>query len=289
MARRTVVALAIVFASATVPSQVRDPAVGALTGEMVVQAPDGRKIGRLEAKVTYFLSAQAGEAGIRFTPSDRATTVSASAEFTAARQEEALGAVTALMLALAGRQGSDRTSLRLSNVRVEGDPDAVRGHVDGIIVWWDEQAGMAVPNYLSPSPGFAHVGRLVLNVWGTESTTSRAVHGYAILVFDPANPGSVSSGRIVRHVQGGSASVIDLPAFGTFGGLTPMTNTPVPNDYLLGIATPPSGEDVHAELVIVPLPDGSFDVRGVARTWLHISGAFTVEGIGTAKFTPPGS
>jgi hypothetical protein len=283
--------LALVLTSVRVPSQVRDaPDVGALTGEMVVQAPGGQEIGRLEATVSYTVSAQAGQTHIRFTPSDRATTVSAKAEFTAVRQEEAFGAVTALMLALAGRQDSGRSSLRLANVRVEGDPDAVRGHVDAIIAWWDEQARMAVVNYLSPLLSSAQIGKLVLNVWGTEASTSAgAIHGYAILMFDPANPGFVSSGRVVRRHQNGGHNVLDLSDFFVSGQLAPMTNTPTLNDYVLTIITTVIGEAVHAELVIEPLPDGTFDVRGLATQWVNSAGAFTVEGIGNATFVGPGS
>lgn len=109
-ARLTVIALALLVASATVPSQVRNPAVGAIRGEMIVQSPEGRTIGNLEATVSYSLPEQGGRTGIRFTPSERATTVSASAEFTAVRQEDAFGAVTALMLALTG-QPSNRETL----------------------------------------------------------------------------------------------------------------------------------------------------------------------------------
>jgi hypothetical protein len=56
---------------------------------MVVRSPDNRTIGKLEATVSYSLPAQASETSIRFTPPDRATTVSVSAEFTAVRQSAA--------------------------------------------------------------------------------------------------------------------------------------------------------------------------------------------------------
>ena len=68
-----------------------------------------------------------------------------------------------------------------------------------------------------------------------------------------------------------------------------MTNTPMPNDYLLSVHLPFSVLVVSAELVIEPLPDGTFDVRGRASHWLFVPGAFTVESVGTAKFVPPGS
>jgi hypothetical protein len=256
---------------------------------MVVQAPDGRKIGRLEANVTYFLSAQAGETQIRFTPTDRATTVSAKAEFTAVRQEDAFGAVTALVLALAGRQDSGRSSLRLSNVRVEGDLDAIRDHVDAIGAWWDEQAGIAVADYVSPVLSSAHIGKLLLNVWGTEAapTPGLAMHGYAVIMFDPGNPGLVSGGRIMRRDQSGGFTVVDLPH--PHGGfLAPIIDTPTPNDYLLTIGTG-DGSNSRAELLIDVLPDGTFDVRGAATRWVIRPGAFSVEGVGNTKFVAPGS
>jgi hypothetical protein len=288
-ARLTIIALTLVVASATVPSQVRGPVVGAISGEMIVKSPDNRTIGKLEATVSYSLPNQGGDTNIRFTPSDPATTVSASAEFTAVRQEDAFGAVTALMLALAGRVGHDRTSLKLSNVRFEGDPGVLRPHVDAIIGWWDEQASIAVPDYLSPVLSSEHIGTLVLNVWGTEgSSSSNAVHGYAILMFHPASPQSVSSGTIVRRDQHAASLVVNLPGLGVFGQLIPMTHTPMQNDYFLAIFRPLALPDVEAELVIEPLPDGTFDVRGLARRWFS-GGAFTVEGIGTTKFVPPGS
>lgn len=263
-ARLTIVALALVVASATVPSQERDPAVGAITGEMVVRSPDNRTIGKLEATVSYSLPAQAGDTGIRFTPSDRSTTVSASAEFTAVRQSEAFGAVTALMLALTGRQGNDRTSLRLSNVRVEGDLGALRGHVDAIIGWWDEQATIAVPDYLSPVLSSTHIGKLVFNVWGTEV-----------------------GGRVVMRNQSGGTTFHDFPSPSALAFLAPITNTPLQNDFSFTVVTP-AGTVVQAELVIEALPDGTFDVRGLASQWIS-GGTFTVEGIGSAKFVPPGS
>ena len=285
-ARFALVVFAIVLTSATVPSQVRDaPAIGRLTGEMVVQSPDRRTIGKLEGTVSYSLPEQSGHTGSRFTPPDPATTVSASAEFTAVRQEDAFGAVTALMLALAGQVSNDRSSLRLSNIRVEGDPGAVRLHMNAIIAWWDEQATMAVPDYISPVLSSEHIGKLVFNVWGTEAGTSaRAIHGYAILLFDPLNPGVVLSGRITRRDQSGNVNVVDLPSSAAFGTLIPISGTPMTDDYLLTMFGPIAGEVVHAELVIEPLPDGAFDVRGLARTWVNSGGTFTVEGIGNAKF-----
>lgn len=287
--RFALVASAFVLASATVPSQVRDaPAIGALTGETVVQSPEGRTIGKLEGTVSYSLPDQSGKTGIRFTPSDRATTVSASAEFTAVRQEEAFGAVTALMLALAGQVSTDRTSLRLFNVRVEGDPTALRGYAGAIIAWWDDQGGIAVPGYVSPAPDSGNLGKLVLNVWGTQNlgTTGPDIHGYGILMFDPLNSGVISSGRIVFTNQNSGTIPTDLDGVFFHGTLTPMINTPMPNDYQLMLFRP-SGTLVNAEIVIEPLPDGTFDVRGVAIHW-NIPGGFTVEGIGTAAFVPPG-
>lgn len=290
VARPLVILLALVLTAATVPSQVRDaPVVGRLTGEMVVQSPEGRTIGKLEATVSYSLPEQGGRTGIRFTPPDRATTVSASAEFTAVRQEEAFGAVTALMLALSGQVGNDRTSLRLGNVRVEGDLGALRGHVSNIIAWWDEQAGIPVPGYVSPAPNSANIGKLVLNVWGGQNlgTIPPPIHGYAILMFDPLNSGVISSGRVVWSSPGSGIVHTDVDGVFFHGTLTPMVNTPMPNDYQLTVFSP-SGTLVNAEIVIEPLPDGTFDVRGAGIHWVT-PGAFTVEGVGTAAFTPPGS
>jgi hypothetical protein len=67
------------------------------------------------------------------------------------------------------------------------------------------------------------------------------------------------------------------------GQLIPISSTPMTDDYLLTLIGPIGGEAVHAELVIEPLPDGTFDVTGLARTWVQSGGAFTVEGIGNAK------
>jgi hypothetical protein len=280
---------ALVLGLAPVPSAGRAvPTVGALRGEMVVLAEDGTKVGRLEATATYLVSAQGGDTSIRFTPVDTSTTVTAKATYTAGRYEEAFGAVTALVLAIADRSTSGRSTIRLSNVKIEGDPAPMRAHVDAIVAWWDAQAEMSVAGYGSPLPGVAHIGKLQFNVWGTEVSPSETdMHGYGIVVFDPANPGVVSGGRIVRREQNGGFTVVDLPE-PNGGQLTPMLNTPTPNDYLLTIGGIDGGL-VRAELLIDVLPDGTFDVRGAATRWVIHLGAFSVEGRGNTTFVPAGS
>jgi hypothetical protein len=256
---------------------------------MVVRSEDGREIGRLEGTVTFSVASQTGQAGIRYTPAGASTTVTANAQVHASVRPEAFGAVTALVVSIAGRPTSGRSSLRLTDVKVEGDVAAIRDRVDEIAAWWDAQGEMTVDGYVSPVLSIAHLARLQLNVWGTETGPRTQMRGYAILLFDPADPTTIVGGRLVRKAEDGGVTVRDLPSpFDTHLSLTPITSTPTPNDYFLCIGDCESAS-THAELVIDVLADGTIDVRGVADRWNLHPGIFTVEGTGNAKFVPPGS
>jgi hypothetical protein len=195
--------------------------------------------------------------------------------------------VSALVAAIAGRPTVGSSSVRLSNMRAAGDVSAVRTHADRIAAWWDAQAAIAVGNYVSPFPSLGQIARLQLNVWGTEiSPHAGPLHGYATLLFDAADPTLIVSGRVLRRNPEGSFSIVDLPAPFLSGTLTPITDTPAPNDFLLCIGV--TSCSTSAVLLIDVLPDGTIDVRGTSDSWALHTGAFSVEGTGNAAFVLPG-
>jgi hypothetical protein len=276
--------------------------VGRLTGETVVHAEGGARIGRLEASVEFSASTRTGTVQFQFAPSNGATSLAATAQVSAGSPQEGFGAVSALVAAIAGRPTG--TSLRLSQMRVEGDVAAVRTHADRITAWWDAQGEMNVDGYQSPVLSIGQAARLQINAWGkdTEPTHGpRELRGYAILLFDPIDPTHIISGRIVSRVEQlvGHPTFLDIPfpsPFTTHATLTPITQTAHPNDFLLCIGqgqlnadcSDQFGPRVRAELAIDVLDDGTIDVRGVADLWMGLEGVFTIEGTANARFDPPG-
>jgi hypothetical protein len=107
-----------------------------------------------------------------------------------------------------------------------------------------------------------------------------------MLLFDPADPTVIVAGRILRRSPGGAFAFEDLPSPFLTGTLTPIVDTPAPNDFFLCIGV--SGCSTSAILLIDVLPDGTIDVRGTADKWIIRDGTFTVEGTGNATFVPPG-
>jgi hypothetical protein len=93
-------------------------------------------------------------------------------------------------------------------------------------------------------------------------------------------------GRLQRGNQDGSITFQDLPGSFLSGRLTPIADTPSPNDFLLCIGV--TDCSTRAVLLIDVLPDGTIDVRGTADSWVLHDGAFSVEGTGNASFVPPG-
>jgi hypothetical protein len=284
------IALAGVAAPARTPSQDRESQasldIGRLRGETVIRADGGGVLGRLEASVDFSASARMGTVVLHFAPTRRGTRLTARAQIEADSPQEGFGAVSALVAAIAGRPTDGSSSLRLSQMRVEGDVSVLRTHADQISTWWDAQGEMGVDGYLSPVLSLAHLARLQLNVWGTERTPSVAdMHGYATLLFDPADPTVIVGGRVLRRNQGGAFSFNDLTDPFLSGTLTPIADTPAPNDFLLCIGV--TGCSTSAVLLIDVLPDGTIDVRGTADSWVLHAGAFTVEGTGNATFVPP--
>lgn len=288
------VAAAVLAATSPAQSQVRDshssPDVGALSGEMAVFAEDGRKVGSLEAATTWSAAQRSGTATIQFAPVGGGNPLGATAQVFADTPQEGFGGVTALVARLAGRPLAGGSSLRLSNLSVDGDVAALRQHAVEIAAWWDVQAGLAVAGYVSPLPILTKLSRLQLNVWGVEtSPTGGEMRGYAVLLFDPADPATAIGGRVVRRSQFGHYQFLDLPLpFSNQLTLTPITETAVPNDFRLCTASCQHFDPIRAELVIDVLEDGTVDVRGVADQWLHGAGAFTVEGTGDPSLGPPG-
>jgi hypothetical protein len=287
----TLVALATVSIPARTSTQAREPLaatdVGRLSGEIVIRADGGGVIGRLNASVEFFSSTRTGTVVLHFVPATGGTGLTARAHVSADSPEEGFGAVSALVAAIAGRPTGGSSSVRLSNLRVQGDVSALRAHADRIATWWDAQAEIAVGNYVSPFPIIGQLARLQLNVWGTEVAPHVApMHGYATLSFDPADPTVIAGGRVLRRNAEGSFSIQELPATFLTGTLTPITDTPAPNDFLLCIGV--TSCSTSAVLLIDVLPDGTVDVRGTADSWVIRPGAFTVEGTGNARFVPPG-
>jgi hypothetical protein len=244
-------------------------------------------IGKLEASVEFSTSARTGTVVLHFSPARGGGRLTARAQFAADSPREGFGAVSALVAVIAGRPTSGSSSLRLSNIRVEGDVSGLRTQADQIARWWDAQGEMSVDEYLSPVLSFADVARLQLNVWGTEIAPHVAeMHGSATLLFDPADPTHIIGGRLLRRNPDGSFSVDDLPSPFTPMTLTPITETPAPNDYAL-CKGDCDDASTRAVLLIEVLPDGTIDVRGTADRWVIHPGAFTVEGTGNATFVPP--
>jgi hypothetical protein len=295
MTARARVAISIVIASTFVWAPARtssqESSVAShdalrLRGETVIRA-DGGVIGRLEASVEFSASARTGTVVLNFSPARGGARLTARAQFEADSPQEGFGAVSALVAAIAGRPTGGRSSLRLSNMRVEGDVSAVRSHAGQIAAWWDAQGDIAVDGYVSPLPSIGQIGRLQLNVWGTErEPTVGDMHGHAMLLFDPADPTVIVAGRILRRSPGGAFAFEDLPSPFLTGTLTPIVDTPAPNDFFLCIGV--SGCSTSAILLIDVLPDGTIDVRGTADKWIIRDGTFTVEGTGNATFVPPG-
>lgn len=289
------VAAAVLAATSPAQSQFRDshssPDVGALSGEMAVFAEDGREVGSLEATTTWSAAQRSGMASMHFVPVGGGNALEATAQVFADSPHVGFGAVTAIVAKLAGRPLAGGSSLRLANLRVDGDVAALRQHAVEIAAWWDAQAGLAVAGYVSPLPILTKLSRLQLNVWGIEtSPTGGEMRGYATLLFDPADPETAIGGRIVRRSQFGHYQFLDLPLpFSNQLTLTPITETAAPNDFRLCTASCQHFDPVRAELVIDVLEDGTVDVRGVADQWLHGEGAFTVEGTGNPSLAPPGS
>jgi hypothetical protein len=284
------VAVASVAAPAQTPSQDPEPLtsqdIGRVRGETVIRAEGGGLIGKLEATVDFSASTRTGTVALHFAPARGETRLTARAQVSADSPQEGFGAVSALVAAIAGRATRGSSTLRLSQMRVEGDVTAVRTHAGRIETWWDAQGEMNVDGYLSPVLSLAHVARLQLNVWGTEvAPTEAAMHGYAMLLFDPADPTVIIGGRVLRRNPDGSFTVQDLPAAFVSASLTPITDTPAVNDFLLCIGV--TGCSTSAVLLIDVLPDGTIDVRGTADHWVIRPGAFTVEGTGNATFVPP--
>ena len=211
------IALATVPAPAWIPSQGPEPLmsqdVGRLRGETVIRADGGGLIGRLDALVDFSMSTRTGTVVLHFAPARAGTKLNARANFSADSAQEGFGAVSALVAVIAGRATRGPSTLRLSQMRVEGDVSVLRTHADQIARWWDAQGEMGVDGYLSPVLILAHVARLQLNVWGTERAPHVAdVHGYATLLFDPADPTVIIGGRLHRRNQDGSFTFQDLPA-----------------------------------------------------------------------------
>ena len=159
----------------------------------MIRADGGGVIGRLNASVEFSSSTLTGRVGIRFAPATGGTGLTARAQVSADSPQEGFRCRAHWSQLSRGDRPVVRRACASSNMRVQGDVSALRTHADGIATWWDAQGDIAVAGYLSPLPSLGNIARLQLNVWGTERAPHVAdVHGYATLMFDPADPPSSS-------------------------------------------------------------------------------------------------
>src|SRR5262245_11389160 len=249
--------------------------IGRLSGELTITGDDGVRQAVVTAATNYSPSTRTGTAVTNIRRGD-ARLAHATADFTADTGDAALGGVTALVMAVTG-QSPGRSSLKLSNVRFDGDSRSFALHAGRLMDWWDDEAGLAVDTYLSPRPGLANLGKLQLNVWGTTGGGSPERHFLTVL-FDPADVT-----KVVGGTYNGVADVIG-------GSLLPITGTTDPTDFLLEVELQLSGGTPKATFVVAidTLADGTIDVRGSTNHTFGVSGTFTVEGVGNAKFVVPG-
>jgi hypothetical protein len=253
--------------------------IGRMSGELVIVGDDGVRVAAVTAATSYLADTREGLVSFTIRQGG-ARLAHATAGFTAETDAEALGAVTALALAVTGQNPSGRSVLRLTDVRFDGDARAFAAYAGRLMDWWDAKARLAVDTYQSPRPDLASLGKLQLNIWGTTGGGNR-FSSLMILFFDPADPTKVAGGTYRRM----SAS------FDVVGGsLQADTSTPAPGDYVLEV-TVDTGLDALGvfEVAIDALADGTFDVRGFATLLpAGLFGPFTVEGVGNAKFVAPG-
>jgi hypothetical protein len=254
--------------------------VGKISGELVISDEAGVKQAVLAASQTFSHLTQTGQASLEI-KKDGVRIATASATVKATSQEDAASGITALMLFLTGRQPVDRPGFEISNIQFSGDISAIKDNADKIVSWWDAKAKLAYDNYKSPILTLASLGKLQLNAW-TIRDNDLLDASFVILYFDPSDPTKIVSGTLTRHP----------PFNGTFfsvvsGSLVEQTATPAPGDFELQFQTNPLG-GYAAQLALDVLPDGTVDVRGISgNVWGGTPGAYTLEGIGNAKFVVP--
>jgi hypothetical protein len=260
--------------------------IGRISGEVVLTGSDGVRHATAAATVSW--NADSGSGDVRIEINQAGVTLSAvTARYTAETEQEAVGAVTALVLAVTDRGSGGQTSLRLSDIRFEGDSQAFRGLAAGLIEWWDAKASLAIDDYVSPAPSLAQLGKLQLNGWGHNFHENAAVQSLAIVLFD--GPGQVAGG----HVTTFDTSLLpDSSCDIVAGSLTEIAFTPTPGDFELELTFDTSSPICNsplarARLAITVLADGTIDVRGISNAWITPAPYVTLEGTGNAKFVAP--
>lgn len=139
---------------------------------------------------------------------DGARVASASARLKADTQELAAAAPSALLLYLTGRparpgmkcqdidEGGGR-GLQCQDIKTDGNVRVLLEQADKIIDWWDAQASLTHPGYVSPRPNPDNLGRLHFNIWGHRSDSDPGWNISSVIVlFDPTDPTKVVGGTI---------------------------------------------------------------------------------------------
>jgi hypothetical protein len=238
-----------------------------LQGELVVTAPDGRAVGTAKAAVNYSEAAGDGTVSLAIRADGRPVG-RAEARFTAQTPGEAAGAVVALVLAATHRAQDFGSSLRLSDLRFEGDASALVSHTETLVDWWDAKGHLALGGrYVTPID--LQPATLLLNVWTTEG--SPGFHSTATIVL----PGVLNQAGGHVTFDGISSLVADV----TQASIVALSPGVFRLDLTIALG---SSHECAANLHLLELPDGTVDVRGNADHWCYDipTGSLVVEGVG---------
>jgi hypothetical protein len=266
------VLVAVSWASGAWGAELVTGPVQTLHGELTIVAPDGRTAGKAAATVVYFAAERTGTVGLEVTADGRAIG-EARARLSADRQEEAAGAVVALVLALTRPgQPSNRSSLQLFDVRFTGDSTAFGAHAVELMDWWNAEGRLTFgERYVGPRPPL-EPGKIQINVSQACGNPTSAT-----IVFIPGGTPATVLGAVVTTVLGSQ------PQINIGGGSLTQDSSGLTYTLTLlggGVFGPPV--ECRATLHLLLLGDGTVDVRGHTDHWCD-EGVFTVEGVGDAN------